>query len=445
MLRLCSHAPNGTQDQPSPRGGFLGSEPLLPKATLDQPPAFPSLANASTTGSRLRVSHILSALGPEYLVGQAADDWFRVIHPLAPILHRRRFLTRLRNGEMDNNPTFLGLVISVIAVTSASLRHENSPGDGTITPLRCAELIDENNLLNSDSCTVDWCVAHYNIAYALVGRLGLRDWRVFRAVKNSMTGVQWFLFFNTGEKTLEDEEIVKRLYWLLSSWDMCVSLAPLKVIHPLTLVDRGSDMMCNSHITLRPFGEPYMQLRPQDLTDAELNQAPASFAGVSPSADDDKHYVPGLNAFADVFMSWWHAKRDISHLPPEEALKRGLSHVQHVLSNLSPELRWRGGLSRPPGATWGHDAQMVQILVTSLYVKSNLLQCFGALPSVLTHRDIIRSVQTLMMTDFVAAVLEILSFMHSYPPTRFDATPRKGHFLLPCSVQIQLYTDHVNF
>ena len=116
---------------------------------------------------------------------------------------------------------------------------------------------------------------------------------------------------------------------------------------------------------------------------------------VDASAVDDEHYIPGLNAFADVFMSWWHAKLDRTPRLPEEALKRGLSHVQHVLDNLPPELRWRGGLSRPPGATWGHDAQMMQILITSLYVKSNLLQRFGTLPSVLTHRDVIRSVQNL--------------------------------------------------
>lgn len=152
--------------------------------------------------------------------------------------------------------------------------------------------------------------------------------------------------------------------------------------------------MCDSLMTLRPFGEPYAQLRPQNLTGTQLDATSASLADIPPSTDDDKHYIPGLNAFADVFMAWWHAKLDRTHCPPEEALKRGLSHVQHVLDNLPPELRWRGGLSRPPGATWGHDAQMVLVLVTSLYVKSNLLQRFGSLPSILTHGDIIRSVQS---------------------------------------------------
>lgn len=139
-----------------------------------------------------------------------------------PILHRRRFLSRLHNGEVDNNPTFLALVVSVVAVTSASLIHESSPGDATITPLRCAQLIEENDLLKPDACTVDWCVAQYNIAYTLVIHRGLREWRVFRAAKNSMAGVQWFLLFNRGE-VLYDEEILKRLYRLLSAWDMYVS------------------------------------------------------------------------------------------------------------------------------------------------------------------------------------------------------------------------------
>ena len=162
-------------------------------------------------------------------------------------------------------------------------------------------------------------------------------------------------------------------------------------------ITRGADLMGHSHLTHHPPNEPYTQLRPRNLTDRELDPTPMSFTQIPLLSDDDKPYVPGMEAVSDVFMAWWHAKSDRAHRPPEEALERGLAHVQRVLDGLPPELRWRGGLSRSPGASWGHDAQMVQIFVTNLYVKSNLLQRFGALSSILTHRDIIRSVNSVAM------------------------------------------------
>ena len=124
---------------------------------------------------------------------------------------------------------------------------------------------------------------------------------------------------------------------------------------------------------------------------------------IPPLPSDDAHYIPGLNALADIFMAWWHVKLDRTRRSPEEALERGLSHIQHTLDNLSPELRWRGGLSRPPGATWGHDAQMVYILVTTLYIKSNLLQHIDTSLPKLHHRDIIRSVKPVIQIHFDVA------------------------------------------
>ncbi|KAL4762824.1 Zn(II)2Cys6 transcription factor domain-containing protein [Aspergillus foveolatus] len=43
----------------------------------------------------------------------------------------------------------------------------------------------------------------------------------------------------------------------------------------------------------------------------------------------------------------------------------------------APPLRWRGGLSRPATATPRHDVQIANIFITSLFVRSNLLQQFA--------------------------------------------------------------------
>ena len=148
--------------------------------------------------------------------------------------------------------------------------------------------------------------------------------------------------------------------------------------------------MGHSHVTHHPPNKPYTQLRPRNLADMDLDPTPTSYKRIPPLPQDRRTYIPGMEACADVFMAWWHVRSDWAHLPPEQALGRGYTHIQHALDGLPPELRWRGGLSCPPGASWGHDAQMAQIFVSSLYVKSNLLQHFSALPSVNTRRNIIR-------------------------------------------------------
>lgn len=220
-ISISSHIPdNGLDHRQLGRGVLEPKQHPSGPATskLQQPP---SLHPESRSRARPHATHILSDLGQDCLARQAIDDWFQSIHPLIPVLHRRRFLSRLQDGEMDNNPAFLAMVISIVAVTSASLSHKGVPVHDTVLPLRCARLINEYDLLNPDTCTIDWCVAHYNLAWALVCHLGLPDWRVFRTIKSCMTGVQWFLLYNR-EKSGYDTEIAKRLYSLLISWDMYV-------------------------------------------------------------------------------------------------------------------------------------------------------------------------------------------------------------------------------
>ncbi|KAK1479248.1 hypothetical protein CCUS01_16328 [Colletotrichum cuscutae] len=62
----------------------------------------------------------------------------------------------------------------------------------------------------------------------------------------------------------------------------------------------------------------------------------------------------------------------------EEALKHWLAKIQTIIDNFPPELRWRGGLSRPSHITEGHDTQIANLFITSLNIRSNLLQKFGS-------------------------------------------------------------------
>jgi hypothetical protein len=44
------------------------------------------------------------------------------------------------------------------------------------------------------------------------------------------------------------------------------------------------------------------------------------------------------------------------------------------LDDLPPELRWRGGLSRPPKSNFGTDVQTVNLYITQIHIRSNLLE-----------------------------------------------------------------------
>ena len=100
------------------------------------------------------------SFAPQEAVSRAIDDWFEKIHPVAPILPRRRFLRRYVEGEATQNPIFCGLVASICAATAATLPREHY---GPITVTSSVDFIERNRLLvggffQASSSTLDWCV-----------------------------------------------------------------------------------------------------------------------------------------------------------------------------------------------------------------------------------------------------------------------------------------------
>lgn len=92
---------------------------------------------------------------------------------------------------------------------------------------------------------------------------------------------------------------------------------------------------------------------------------------------DDTSYIPGLNSLSDLFLIWQDMQQTPKDINPQITITRYLVKVQKVLDDLPPELRWRGGLSRPATVTEGHDSQIANLFVTSLNIRSNILQKFG--------------------------------------------------------------------
>ncbi|KAI6778172.1 uncharacterized protein J7T54_002707 [Emericellopsis cladophorae] len=296
---------------------------------------------------------ILASLGPSHLILELLDDWFRFVHPLAPILHRQHLLHRLHSEESENDQVFAALVISVCAVTISTLRRKSFESYPGITFDKCIEIIEQGNLLQSQPISLDYCIAWYHIASAVEVDAGTGSYRSYRAIREAMTGVDWLLCYAGDEQPAPDKERLKRLYWLLFMWQV------------------GSEIQGQPHLAFVPFNQKLEHLRPMNITDSQLYPDLTLSADTPSWPDDEIHFIPGLNSLIDVFLTWEQSKKDLTHKQPEETLQCAISRIQHILDNLPPDLRWTGGLTRFPQPVWGHKAQMPVFEVNghSLVVK----------------------------------------------------------------------------
>ncbi len=112
-------------------------------------------------------------------------------------------------------------------------------------------------------------------------------------------------------------------------------------------------------------------LRPLDITDAELD--PASAIQDLTWQADKITYIPGLNYLSDLFLLW-HASQQCNNNTTIAKLQHHIHLVQSSLEKLPAPLRWRGGLSRPPYSNFGTDVQIVNLYITQLHIRSNLLE-----------------------------------------------------------------------
>ncbi|KAM0273539.1 hypothetical protein ACHAQH_008288 [Verticillium albo-atrum] len=351
-------------------------------------------------------SHWLSLFASEATILRLLNDWFERVHALAPVLVRRRFMRRVQSREADHNATFCGLVISVCVATSATLRREDY---GDATAERGAAFIQHHRLLDHDSSnenayTLDWCIAMYNLGTAAgsIAATGLKSTSSYHTISMSAAGVRYLAYYCIKELDFVEQQQVKRLFWLIfagtQSGDSFGMLTPNLVSHQ----------------------ENCPQLRPLPLADNELDPPSQGLDPLSPGETswhgDHTTYIPGLLRLNDIFWVWHEAQTiPVATLGgADAALKRYLAQVQQVIDSLPPELRWRGGLSRPAHITEGHDAQVVNIFITSLHIRSNLLEKFGSTPG--SHEEHQRIVD------------DLLEILYHLPQAVFDAN---GSSLVP--------------
>lgn len=166
------------------------------------------------------LNSIVSSLGSLELVYLLLDDWFRYVHPLCPVLHRQQLLQRLQDHGTEDDPVFGALIVSVCAVTLSTLRRKTFENYPTVSVDKCLRIIEDGKLLQSQPLTIDWCIAWYNIASAIIVDAGQGNYRSYRAIREAMMGVDWLLGHRGEEQSFQNRELLKRLYWLLYMWQV---------------------------------------------------------------------------------------------------------------------------------------------------------------------------------------------------------------------------------
>ncbi|KAH8896734.1 glycoside hydrolase [Thozetella sp. PMI_491] len=365
----------------------------LPGTQAQRPGSHSLHATCAAAGKSRWNTTWLTQLAPPELIMRAVNDWFDHIHSVAPILHRRRFLSRLYDGEAEKNPLFSGLVISVCAAAVATLKRSDYD---QLTVDRCLQVVETHQLLAQRSTkaqySLDWCIAMYNLGTASATLTAIDDVWAYHVGSQSAAGARYLAYYCLEQLPLVEKEMLKRLFWLLVAW-AC-----------------SCDLFGRLSIGLLTHQEKLAQLRPLVLTDRELDtESYCSPHSVSPWSGDDTSYVPGLNHLSDLFMIW-HEAQTTPSIQPNEALQRYTERVQATIDGLPPSIRWRGGLSRPAAVTSLHDVQVVNLYISALHIRSNLLQKFGTQSAV----------------DHVAAehqriIDDLLEILYHMPQAVFDA------------------------
>lgn len=384
-----------------------------------QSPGFSDHASGtpSDTPSVLR-SHWLSAFAADAVISRLLNDFFDKIHPLAPILLRRRFLRRLRNREADGDAMFCGLVISVCAATKATFPR----GDyGSVTVDYCVEFLDTHGLLRSQfahgTFCLDWCIAMYNMGVAMsaVSELGLSNMRAYHVLNEAATGTRYLAYYSMHKLDEAEQQLLRRLFWLLfaASWYAQGSHLGFPVCS-LTTMYSSADILGRLSVSLLPQDRIENFPRPLPLSDDQMEPSPPSERHEPRWHGDYTSYVPGLNSLTDLFFIWSEVQQVRNNNDPPALISKYLGKIQSVINGLPPELRWRGGMSRPPNVTQSHDAQTANLFITSFEIRSNILQKFGPTDtSGLEHQKIVD---------------DLLEVLYHLPQAVFDAN---GSSLVP--------------
>ena len=298
--------------------------------------------------------HDLEAIAPRNILQHIIDDWFDWIHPVAPILHRSHFMRRFDGGaglDRERSASFFLLVASISAATVTSLRRRRDRY-GTVTVDTCLELAENLKLWSSTSrVTLGRTLTLYNFSSAVHHEYGIDSPLAHRLSGESSISVL-YLGQQLDQMSFMEQQILKRVYWLIYA-GQCTS-----------------DMHGRRLLFLRQAHEPVAHLLPMSVADDQLLQGPISTP--TEVTSPDYSYVTGLNALSRLFLVW-----QSSQAVPVQTMANLQEHIaraHQALNGMPPELTG-------PNQTdyFGFNVQKVNLKVTQLHIRANLLEQMNTL------------------------------------------------------------------
>jgi hypothetical protein len=288
---------------------------------------------------------------------------------------------RIRAKELDWNPTFRGVLLSICAATVATLPRADL---GPHTAEEYIEHIKQHRLIKGgfESClySLDWCAAMYNIAIAMasIATSHLTMTRAYHALSEALAGVRYLVFFGMSDMDYLEQQLLIRLFWVLFAGSWLVSAMSYGV-HNYSCLYSSAHLFGKIPIGLFSAEEMTKYPRPLPLTDRQLTPALYARSDLELFAyhGDDCTYIPGLNFASELYMVWQNAHSTPDIDDPVTHVQTHIAQIEQIINCLPPELRWHGGLSRSSMATDGHDTQVANLFITSLHIQTNLLRRFG--------------------------------------------------------------------
>jgi|TARA_R110002003_G_scaffold122_10_gene11105 hypothetical protein len=347
--------------------------------------------------------HDLDLIAPLDTLHRIIDDWFDWIHPVAPVLHRGLFMERMdgrQNSERDRSTNFLLLVASICAATVASLRRRRH-NYGMVTVELCLELAEHHKLWSSSSSiTLDRALTLYNFSSAVHHEHGFDSPLVFRLSAESAISIKYLIHQRLDRMTFIEQQQLKRIYWLIFA-GQCTG-----------------DLHGRRLLVLHHAHEPIAGLLPMTVTDEGLLHGPV--ATPTDTASPDWSYITGLNALSRLFLIWQSSQA----VPVQtfENLQDHLSRAHQTLNELPPELSWSEHFDSTD--YFGFNVQKVNLKVTQLHVRSNLLEQMNTL----AREQGFRITPDAIISERHLVVEELLDVLYTMPEEVFDAN---GYSIVP--------------
>ncbi|KAF2130496.1 hypothetical protein P153DRAFT_338350 [Dothidotthia symphoricarpi CBS 119687] len=358
---------------------------------------------AELDGKSEQKSYGLEIIAPFPTVQQLIADWFGWIHPVAPILHPDRFLEQVaetHDSASEVSPSFLLLVTSLCAATFASLRrrrHLYAP----VTVDSCLDLAERLGLWQpSNTITLERSLTIYNFSSAAHHERGIDSALSHRLFAEAAMSVTYLTYQKSTEMSFMEQQILKRLYWLVYA-GQCTC-----------------DMHGRRLLVLRHAHEEVGSLLPLEISDEQLVHW--CDADHIDDACRSQSFVPGLNVLSKLFLVWQSSQA----IPAQTManLQEHISRANSALADLPPKLSWTGETAQ--SGDFGFDVQKVNLKVTQLHIRANLLEQMNTLAKA----------QSLLITPNAIieerhrVVDELLDILYHMPTEVFDAN---GYSIVP--------------